>query len=230
LGGCVSSVQWIWCAHGCGRIWCAASSCPTIRNLPADPGRPWPRRSSGSLPAAVPPTSWPPRVRPFRPSGGIRDGRVLSCQSPAAPSSWNRSCQRQITVLALPVARTISAVPQPSAVRRTICTRQKCFYRLLPFATTASSSLRSVALNRMFLRSCIPQTRTRASRKESPTRIEVLDSYGPFGLWSSCNQKWCIQNPGRLRQSRLLDDSFGVRRIVGVFAVDYGGWVLEGND
>jgi hypothetical protein len=38
------------------------------------------------------------------------EGRVLSRQSPATPSSPNRSCQRQITVLALPVARVISAV------------------------------------------------------------------------------------------------------------------------
>src|SRR5271166_5266779 len=44
-------------------------------------------------------------------SGGMREGRVLSRQSPAAPPSRNRSCQRQITVLALPVARMISAVP-----------------------------------------------------------------------------------------------------------------------
>ena len=35
-------------------------------------------------------------------SGGMRDGRVLSRQSPAAPSSRNRSCQRQITRLGLP--------------------------------------------------------------------------------------------------------------------------------
>src|SRR6201998_886521 len=44
-------------------------------------------------------------------SGGMREGRVLSRQSPATPSSPNRSCQRQITVLALPVACMISAVP-----------------------------------------------------------------------------------------------------------------------
>src|SRR6478609_8232354 len=44
-------------------------------------------------------------------SGGMRAGRVLSRQSPVTPSSPNRSCQRQITVLALPVARMMSAVP-----------------------------------------------------------------------------------------------------------------------
>src|SRR6478609_3176149 len=34
-------------------------------------------------------------------SGGMRDRRVLSRQSPAAPSSRKRSCQRQITRLGL---------------------------------------------------------------------------------------------------------------------------------
>ena len=72
-------------------------------------------------------------------SGGIRDGRVISRQSPAAPCSRNRSCQRRITVLALPVACMISAVPQPSAVRRMIFARQTCFCGLFRFATTASS-------------------------------------------------------------------------------------------
>ncbi len=72
-------------------------------------------------------------------SGGMRDRRVLSRQRPAAPSSRKRSCQRQITVLALPVACMISAVPRPSAVRSTIFARQTCFCGLLRLATTASS-------------------------------------------------------------------------------------------
>jgi len=44
-------------------------------------------------------------------NGGIRAGRVLSRHNPSTPSSVNRSCQRQMTVLALPVCRLISAVP-----------------------------------------------------------------------------------------------------------------------
>lgn len=71
-------------------------------------------------------------------------------------------------VLALPVARMISAVPRPSVVRRTIFARQTCFCGLLRFATTASSSRRCAGLNRVFVRSCIPQTRTRESARESP--------------------------------------------------------------
>src|SRR5690242_5588689 len=60
--------------------------------------------------------------------------RVLS---PAAPCSRNLSCQRQITVLALPVISMISAVPRPSAVRRTIFARQTCFCGLLRLANCA---------------------------------------------------------------------------------------------
>jgi hypothetical protein len=45
----------------------------------------------------------------------------------------------------------------------------------LHLATTASSSERSAALNRIFVRSCIPQTRTPASGAESLERIEMLD-------------------------------------------------------
>src|SRR6266540_3869119 len=56
-------------------------------------------------------------------NGGMRDGRVLSRHSPAAPSEPNRSCQRQMTVLAFPVRRMISAVPCPAAVSRTIWAR-----------------------------------------------------------------------------------------------------------
>jgi len=97
------------------------------------------------------------------------DRRVLSRQRPAAPSSRKRSCQRQITVLAFPVACMISAVPQPSAVRRTIFARQTCFCGLWRLETTASSLLRSAAFNRIFVRSCIPQTRTREAFRESPS-------------------------------------------------------------
>src|SRR5262249_52734519 len=47
--------------------------------------------------------------------------------------------------------------------------RQTCFCGLLRLATTASSSRRSEALNRMFVRSCIPQTRTHESARKSPS-------------------------------------------------------------
>src|ERR1700722_7586209 len=50
-------------------------------------------------------------------SGGMRAGRVLSRQSPVTPSSPNRSCQRQITVLALPVARMMSEAITPLSER-----------------------------------------------------------------------------------------------------------------
>src|SRR6266511_1898798 len=100
-------------------------------------------------------------------NGGMRDGRVLSRHSPAAPSEPNRSCQRQMTVLAFPVRRTISAVPCPAAVSRTILARQTCFYGLFRLATTAFNAARSVALSLIWVLSCIPQTRMTESAGES---------------------------------------------------------------
>ena len=103
----------------------------------------------GGGPASVSATT---RSATVGPSGGMREGRVLSRQSPAIPASRKRSCQRQITVLALPVASMISAVPRPFAVRRMILARQPGFCGLLRLATTAASSLRSAALSRILVR------------------------------------------------------------------------------
>ena len=61
------------------------------------------------------------------PSGGTRDGRVLSRNSPSIPSCAKRSCQRQMQVFDLPVRRMISAVPRPPAESSTISARQACF-------------------------------------------------------------------------------------------------------
>ena len=93
-------------------------------------------------------------------NGGIREGRVLSRHSPAMPAAPNRSCQRQITVLAFPVRRMISAVPWPSAVNRTIFARQTCFCGLFRLDITASNSTRSAALSLIWDLACIPETRT----------------------------------------------------------------------
>src|SRR5205809_4239583 len=100
-------------------------------------------------------------------NGGMRDGRVLSRHSPAAPSEPNRSCQRQMTVLAFPVRRMISAVPCPAAVSRTILARQTCFCGLFRLATTTFNAARSVALSLIWVLSCIPQTRMTESAGES---------------------------------------------------------------
>src|SRR6266436_1928976 len=99
--------------------------------------------------------------------GGIRDGRVLSRNSPAVPSVPNRSCQRQITVLALPICRMISAVPCPSAVSKTIFARQTYFCGLFRLATTAANAARSSAFSLIWALSCIPQTRMAESAEES---------------------------------------------------------------
>jgi hypothetical protein len=72
------------------------------------------------------------------PSGGMRDGRVLSRGRPATPAVMKRSCQRQAAVLLTLARRMISAVPQPSAVNSTICARQTCFCGLFRSATIAA--------------------------------------------------------------------------------------------
>src|SRR5258707_595430 len=89
--------------------------------------------------------------------------------SAALPPPRKGSCPPQTSVLALPLACMISAVPRPSAVRSTILARQTCFCGLLRLATTALSWLRSVRLNWIFVRSCIPQTRIRERFRESPS-------------------------------------------------------------
>ncbi len=71
------------------------------------------------------------RSATWAPSGGMRDGRVLSRRSPSMPVSAKRSCQRQMQVFDLPVRRMISTVPRPSTVNRTISARQACFWAAL---------------------------------------------------------------------------------------------------
>ena len=54
-------------------------------------------RSSGSSRPADRRASAPPRARPPpAPSGGMREGRVLSRSRPSTPSCMNRSCQRHV--------------------------------------------------------------------------------------------------------------------------------------
>ena len=88
---------------------------------------------------------------------GTRDGRVLSRRRPSTPACMNRSCQRHTAVLALPVRRMISVVPQPSAVSRTICARHTCFCGLFRSDTTASRRARSAALTSTTTPVRIPQ-------------------------------------------------------------------------
>ena len=75
----------------------------------------------------------------IRPSGGMREGRVLSRSRPSNPSCMKRSCQRQTQVFDLPVRRMISLVPTPSAVSSTISARQTCFCGALRSRTSACS-------------------------------------------------------------------------------------------
>ena len=78
------------------------------------------------------------------PSGGMREGRVLSCRRPSMPSvCMNRSCQRQTQVFDLPVRRMISLVPTPSALERMIAAPQACFCDALRSLVIASSRPRT---------------------------------------------------------------------------------------
>jgi len=79
-------------------------------------------------------------------TGGMRAGRVLSCNRPSTPSLMKRSCQRQTLGFDTPARRITAAVPQPSAVVRMIRARQTCFCGVLRSATIASSRARSAAL------------------------------------------------------------------------------------
>ena len=72
----------------------------------------------GLAPADRSASARPPAPPPPAPSGGMREGRVLSRSRPRQPSSAKRSCQRQTQVFDLPVRRMISTVPTPSALEQ----------------------------------------------------------------------------------------------------------------
>ena len=55
------------------------------------------------------------RSATLAPSGGTREGRVLSRSRPSNPCVMKRSCQRQTQVFDLAVWRMISLVPSPAA-------------------------------------------------------------------------------------------------------------------
>ena len=76
-------------------------------------------------------------------SGCLPGLRVLSRVSPATPSAMNRACHRHTTGFDLPDRRMISAVPQPSAVARTMLARHTCFCGALRSEMIASSRRRS---------------------------------------------------------------------------------------
>ena len=109
------------------------------------------------------------------PSGGMREGRVLSRDSASTPSCMNRSCQRQTQLLFLPVRRVISTVPSPAAVNRLIRARQACLCGLFRSATIASSRARSAALMWTTTSLRIPQIRTTDAASESTGLIFLQD-------------------------------------------------------
>ena len=126
------------------------------------------------------------------PSGGTRDGRVLSRRSPSTPSLMNRACQRQTQGFDLPVRRMIPAVPKPSAVARMMPARHTCFCGLFRSATTASNRARSAALTSTMI----------------PLRIRRdLRTGRPH--WESFVRFYPLAGPSF---SKVLPGAFGVKR------------------
>src|SRR3954468_21072357 len=105
------------------------------------------------------------------PSGGMREGRVLSCRRPSMPSFMNRSCQRQMQVFDLPVRRMISLVPTPSALERIIAARQACFCEALRSLVIASSPPRTDRVSVMEIPVRMRQTRTATETEESQSGL-----------------------------------------------------------
>src|SRR6266480_5628701 len=105
------------------------------------------------------------------PSGGMREGRVLSCRRPSMPSFMNRSCQRQTQVFDLPVRRMISLVPTPSALERMIAARQACFCEALRSLVIASSRPRTDRVIVMEIPVRMRQTRTATETEESQSGL-----------------------------------------------------------
>src|SRR4051794_10537547 len=113
----------------------------------------------------------PTRAAPPGPSGGMREGRVLSCRRPSMPSFMNRSCQRQTQVFDLPVRRMISLVPTPSALERMIAARQACFCEALRSLVIASSRPRTDRVIVMEIPVRMRQTRTATETVESQSGL-----------------------------------------------------------
>ena len=105
------------------------------------------------------------------PSGGIREGRVLSRSRPLTPSRMNRSCQRQTQVFDFPVRRMISFVPTPFALKSTIAVRQACFCGELPSLITVSRRSWVDVVTVMDIPASMRQTRTSAVPGESPSGL-----------------------------------------------------------
>src|SRR4029077_6032756 len=102
------------------------------------------------------------------PSGGMLEGRVLSCRRLSYPASMKRSCQRHTQVFDLPVRRMISLVPTPSALTRTIPARQTCLCGVLRSRARALRGRRSADLRVMEVPVRMRQTRMHSGPGESP--------------------------------------------------------------
>lgn len=107
------------------------------------------------------------RAATSAPSGGMREGRVLSRSRPSKPSCIKRSCQRQTQVLDLPVWCMISLVPSPSALNKTISARHTCVCGTLRSRTSASKRKRSDGVTMIEIPVRMGQIRMQSAARES---------------------------------------------------------------
>lgn len=85
----------------------------------------------------------PPRSLIVFPSGGMREGRVLSISNPFAPAAMKRGCQHHTQVFALSVARMMSSMPAPWADSSTNWVRQTRFSGLFQSGAIRAKRVRS---------------------------------------------------------------------------------------
>src|SRR6476619_3476840 len=158
------------------------------------------------------------------PSGGMREGRVLSCRRPAMPSFMNRSCQRQTQVFDLPVRRMISLVPTPSALERMIAARQACFCEALRSLVIASSRPRTDRVIVMEIPVRMHQTRTATETGESQSGL-FCQAETTSGAERRPSPRSSSQRPGAGPTEECLGSVkwFNVEKGFGFVAADRGG-------
>src|SRR4051794_29441424 len=101
----------------------------------------------------------------------------------------------------------ISAVPQPSAVSRTICARQTCFCGLFRSATIAASCWRSAALNSTVIPARMRQIRTVAQQGESSIGLDrqILSTRLEWADPKKADIRWCGEDLATVVQDQDAD-------------------------
>jgi hypothetical protein len=162
------------------------------------------------------------------PSGGMRDGRVLSRRRPSQPSSAKRSCQRQTQVFDLPVRCMISTVPTPSALSSTISARQTCFWAVLRSRTSASRRRQSANEMPMEIPVRMHQTRMPFSRREFPVGLDrqissTNSAVGTASTRPDSTEEWVWRERRGMAGSAFPSEISSRARFAGDGDLDSGG-------